>query len=299
MQQPSVRILVALVVGILSVSTAATLIKLCEAPSLMIATYRLGLASLILSPFAVHQKRYGRIRRQDWPYLICSGVFLTLHFITWIASLKYTSVASSVVIVATNPIFCALISHFFLKDRLSMPLVLGIVLSTVGTVTICFQDLAFSRTALYGDFLALLGAISGAGYFLLGRRIRQQSDLFSYIFPVYAVSALVLLLVSLTFHVPFTGYSNETYILFVILAVVPQLIGHSSFNWALRYLSASLVAVVVLGEPVLSTVIAWLILAEKPTWGTAIGGLLIFGGIYLAVRYTIWGELKSSKDVSK
>jgi drug/metabolite transporter (DMT)-like permease len=293
------RILVGLLLGIFCVSTAAIFIKLCEAPSLMIATYRLTLASLILSPFVLHHRRYKRISGENWLSLTLSGVFLCLHFVTWIASLKYTSVASSVVIVATIPVFCALISHFFLKDRISKPLALGIALSMAGTVTICFYDLTFSITALCGDILALFGAIFGAGYLLLGRKIRRGSDLLSYIFPVYGVSALLLILLSLAFRVSFTGYSLETYLLFLMLAVVPQLIGHSSFNWALRYLSAPLVALVILGEPILSTFFAWIILAEELTSKKILGGLLIFGGIYLAVRYAMWTELSPPSQMQQ
>lgn len=291
------RIILGLLLGIFCVSTASIFIKLCEAPSLIIATYRLGLASLILSPLALHQKRYQRITKENWPYLIFSGAFLALHFATWIASLKYTSVASSVVIVATSPIFCALISHFFLREKVSRPLVWAIVLAVAGTITICFHDLTLSKDSFRGDILALLGAIFGAGYFLIGRKIRKQSDLFSYIFPVYGVSALLLIVFSLTFQVPFTGYSAQAYLLFLLLAIVPQLIGHSSFNWALRYLSASLVALAILGEPVLSSVFAWLILAEKLTSGKVVGGLLVFGGIYLGVRYAMWREFESRPEM--
>jgi len=261
------KILAGLLIGICAVSTAAILIKLCDAPSIMIATYRLGLASLMLVPFALHQRGYQKIATRHWPSLILSGAFLSFHFATWIASLKYTSVASSVVIVSTNPVFCALISHFLLKDRISKALAWGIVLSVAGTLIICHDDLIFSRTALYGDLLALMGAMFGAGYFLLGNRIRKHSDLISYIFPVYGVCALLLVFLSIVFHVPFTGYSARTYVFLLLLAVVPQLIGHSCFNWALRYLSAPLVALVILGEPVLSTIFAWLILGEKLTSG--------------------------------
>ncbi len=294
MDVSKVKILFGLLLGIFCVSTAAIFIKLCEAPPLVIATYRLGLASLILTPFALHQKRFRRVRKENWPYLISSGVFLALHFATWIASVKYTSVASSVVIVSTSPIFCALISHFFLKDRISKPIAWGILLSLAGTLTISLHDLTLSKDSFRGDILALVGAICAAGYFLIGRKVRQESDLFSYIFPVYGVSALLLILLSLAFQLSFTGYHIEVYLLFFALAIVPQLIGHSSFNWALRYLSASLVALVILGEPVLSTAFAWLILGEKLTWAKVVGGLLIFAGIYLAVRYAMWREIGSS-----
>jgi drug/metabolite transporter (DMT)-like permease len=292
-------ILIGLLVGILAVSTAAIFIKLCDAPSLMIATYRLGLASLMLLPLALHQQRYQRITRSRWPSLILSGTFLSFHFATWIASLKYTSVASSVVIVSTNPVFCALISHFLLKDRISKALTWGIVLSVVGTLIVCHNDLRLSKISLYGDVLALMGALFGAGYFLLGNRIRKQTDLISYIFPVYGVCALMLVLFSVAFRVPFTGYSVRTYLFLLLLAVVPQLIGHTCFNWALRYLSAPLVALVILGEPVLSTFFAWLILGETLTWGKAMGGLLIFGGIYLAVRYAMRRELRPPLQTQK
>jgi drug/metabolite transporter (DMT)-like permease len=287
------RILVGLLVGIFAVSTAAIFIKLCDAPSLMIATYRLGLASLMLLPFGLHHRRYQRIAKPNWPYLFFSGAFLALHFATWIASLKYTSVASSVVIVSTNPVFCALISHFLLRDKISAPLAWGIGLAVAGTIIICFNDLTFSKASLYGDLLALMGALFAAGYFLLGSRIRKGSDLFSYIFPVYTVSAILLVFFSVVLRVSFTGYSPRTYLFVLLLAVVPQLIGHSCFNWALRYLSAPIVALVILGEPLLSTLFAWFILSEKLSWGKAIGGLLIFGGIYLAVRYTMWAGLKA------
>jgi drug/metabolite transporter (DMT)-like permease len=287
------KILAALLVGICSISTAAIFIKLCDAPFLMIATYRLGLASLILVPLALHRKRYQRIHPRSWPYLIASGIFLSLHFVVWIASLKYTSVASSVVIVAMNPLFCALISHFFLRDRISKPLAWGIVLSMVGTVIICFHDLSVSKSSLYGDLLALLGAIFAAAYFLVGSRARREADLFSYIFPVYGISAVLLVLFSLAFRIPFTGYPSKTYALFLMLAIIPQLIGHSSFNYALRYLTAPLVALMILGEPVLSTAFASLLLGERLTSAKVAGGLLIFAGIYLGVRYALWRQLKT------
>jgi drug/metabolite transporter (DMT)-like permease len=290
------KILSGLIVGIFCVSTAAIFIKLCEAPFLMIAAYRLGLASLILLPFALRQKKIQHVSPGNWAYLIFSGAFLALHFATWIASLKYTSVASSVVIVSTSPIFCALISHFFLKERISTPLAWGIALSMAGTVVISFHDLTVSKDSFFGDILALAGAVFAAGYFLIGRKIRKESDLLSYIFPVYGVSAILLVVFSVAFKVPFTGYSLKTYLLFLMLAIVPQLIGHSSFNWALKYLSAPLVALVVLGEPVLSTAFAWLILAERLTWGKVSGGLLIFSGIYLAMRYAMWTELRLPSD---
>ena len=294
-----VRILAGLLVGIFAVSTAAIFIKLCDAPSLMIATYRLGLASLMLLPFGLHRRRYQRIAKPNWPFLFFSGVFLALHFATWIASFKYTSVASSVVIVSTNPVFCALFSHFLLRDKISAPLAWGIGLAMVGTIIVCFNDLTFSKTLLYGDTLALMGALFGAGYFLVGSKIRRGSDLFSYIFPVYSVSAILLLAFSVVSRIPFTGYSAKTYLFLLLLAVVPQLIGHSCFNWALRYLSAPVVALVILGEPLLSTLFAWLILSEKLSWGKVIGGGLIFGGIYLAVRYTMWAGLKAPSTPEK
>lgn len=277
-------LLLILPIGIIAVSTASIFIKLCDAPALIIATYRMVFASLMLMPYAFYKKTGRGWGRSDLGWLILSGVFLSLHFTFWIASLKYTSVASSVVLVTTHPIFVGLGASFLLKERLGMNLVLGIALSVLGSGLISYGDMTLSKEALMGDGLALLGAIAASGYFLVGRKMRKSQDLLSYIFPVYSTAALVLILLSFLFQEKFLGYSATTYLYFFLLALIPQLIGHTTFNWALKYLPASMVSITILGEPVGSTILAYFILGEGLTTWKVIGGILIFAGILIALR---------------
>ena len=277
-------LLLMLPIGIIAVSTASIFIKLCDAPALIIATYRMVFASLMLMPYAFYKKTGRGWERSDLGWLILSGVFLSLHFTFWITSLKYTSVASSVVLVTTHPIFVGLGASFLLKERLGINLVLGITLSVLGSGLIGYGDMTLSKEALMGDGLALLGAIAASGYFLVGRKMRKSQDLLSYIFPVYSTAALVLILLSFLFQEKIWGYSATTYLYLFLLALIPQLIGHTTFNWALKYLPASMVTITILGEPVGSTILAYFILSEGLTPWKVIGGILIFAGILIALR---------------
>lgn len=280
------RLFILLPIGILAVSTASIFIKLCEAPALIIATYRMMVASFMLMPFACYKKTWRRWERNELGWFLFSGLFLSLHFAFWIASLKYTSVASSVILVTTHPIFVGIGGSLFLKEKISLNLVLGIVLSILGGGLISYGDISLSKEALMGDGFALLGAIAASGYLLVGRKMRKDQDLFSYIFPVYSTAGLALIIFSLLFQKPFFGYSSTTYLFMFLLALVPQLIGHTTFNWALRYLPASLVAITILGEPVGSTILAYFILGEGLTFWKVLGGISIFAGILMALKKT-------------
>jgi len=277
------RLLILLLIGIGAVSTASIFIKLCDAPSLIIAAYRMIFASLLLTPFVAFQKRRQGMGTMRLRGCILSGLFLGLHFAFWIGSLKYTSVASSVVLVATNPIFVGIGGWLFLKERPNLNLILGILFTVLGSVFISLGDTAISKEALLGDGLALLGAVSASGYFLMGRRIRREQELLSYIFPVYSIAALLLVFLSLLFQKSFGGYSSSTYLFMFLIALIPQLIGHTTFNWALKYLPASMVAIATLGEPIGSSILAYFILHEGLTLWKMVGGVLIFAGIVIAL----------------
>jgi drug/metabolite transporter (DMT)-like permease len=199
-------------------------------------------------------------------------------------------VDSSVVLVSTHPIFVGIGSWIFLRERLGVKMILGICLSVLGSVFISWGDMSLSEEALFGDGLALLGAMTVAGYFLVGRKMRGGQNLLSYVFPVYATAGLALIVLALLFQNPFFGYAPSNYLLFFLLALIPQLIGHTTFNWALKYIPASLVAVTVLGEPVGSTILAYFILGEKLGLWKALGGLSIFAGIIVA----LWRNRSSS-----
>lgn len=275
-----------LTLGVISVSFAAIFIRLAEAPPLVIAAYRLCLASLVVAPTAWIRSRQELrgLSRREVALALLSGAFLALHFGLWIASLSYTSVASSVVLVTANPIFVAIASYLLFRERLGRQGILGIVVCLVGAVLIGYGNWRLGPQPLLGGVLALLGALAVAGYLLIGRRLRQNIGILSYTALTYSSAALLLLVAALAFGHPLFGYSSTTYLMLVLLAVVPQLIGHTSLNWSLRFVSATLVTIAVLGEPVLATALAFAILDEVPTLTEVIGGILILGGIFVAFR---------------
>jgi drug/metabolite transporter (DMT)-like permease len=273
-------------IGIVAVSTASIFIRLAEAPSLVIAAYRLTIASLILAPAALWRARdeLRQLTGRELRLALLSGLFLGLHFATWITSLAYTSVASSVVFVSTSPLLVGLASPLVLKERLTRRMLTGIVVAVLGGAIVGYGDFGLGQQELVGDLLAVAGAVMAAGYFLVGRQLRARLSLLAYITLAYSTAAVVVLALCLLTSQQFTGYPERTYLMFLLLAVVPQLIGHSAFNWALRYLSATFVAVTVLGEPIGSTTLAYFILHEVPTALKLVGGGLILGGIYIASR---------------
>ena len=283
-----------LVIGVISVSLAAVFIRLAEAPPLVIAAYRLCLASLILVPVAWARSgdELRHLSGRNIIMALFSGVFLALHFGLWITSLSYTSVVTSVVLVTANPIFVAIASYFMFQEKLSKQIVLGIVISLIGSVLIGYGNWSLGPLPLFGGILALLGALAVTGYLLIGRSLRQSIGLLSYASLAYSSAAVLLLLSTLAFGYRLVGYSTLTYVMFVLLAVVPQLIGHSSLNWSLRFLPATLVTIAVLGEPVVATVLAFLILNEVPTLSEIGGGILILAGIFVAFRKSgmLWGQ---------
>lgn len=301
-KQSRLRLPLALFTAILAVSTASILIRLAqrEAPSLTIAALRLSLATLLLSPVVVARYR-GDLRamqRREFLLAALSGFFLAIHFGTWISSLEYTTVASSVVLVSTGPLWVALVAPMFLGERLTGSAVLGLGLAIVGGIVIgaasactwsagirCSGvEQAGHGRALWGDFLALAGAWAVSGYLIIGRRLRPTMQLVPYIFLTYGFAAAGLILATVLRKEPFLGFMPVTYGWILLLALVPQLIGHSTYNWALRFLPAAFVAITTLGEPIGSAILAYFVLKESPGPFVLLGGALILGGIYLASR---------------
>jgi drug/metabolite transporter (DMT)-like permease len=269
--------------GVVIVSTAAILIRLAqaEAHSLVVAAWRLTIATLILTPFAWVKVRLElrTLTRREWGSVFLSGLLLAIHFATWITSLAYTSVAASVVLVWTSPIFVGLVSHLFLGERLTREMVIALIVAISGAVVIGLGDFGEGTHRLLGDLLAVMGAIAGAGYFLIGRRLRARLSLLGYVYPVYGTAALVLMLVMVVSGLPRVPQRSETWLWLTLMALGPQILGHSSLNWALRYLSATYVTLATLGEPIGSALLAWWLLGERPTLWAVLGGLLILGGI--------------------
>jgi drug/metabolite transporter (DMT)-like permease len=307
MPKPFVPPVFALFFGILAVSTGSIFVRYAQeyAPSLVIAAWRLSLATLMLMPIALSSRRREllKLNRNQLGLALFSGFLLAIHFATWISSLEFTTVASSVVLVSTVPLWVALLSPFTLKEPVTHLAWIGMALSLLGGIVVGVSDACvlndgqlicpswrdiFQGKAILGDFLALTGAIAGAGYLIIGRNLRAKVSLVSYIFLVYGVSGLILIaLMLLAGQVPF-GYPAIAYLLFFLLALIPQLMGHSTFNWALGYLSAAYVSIALLGEPIGSTILAYVFLQEVPTFQKIFGAILILAGIYVASR----GEIK-------
>jgi drug/metabolite transporter (DMT)-like permease len=275
-----------LCLGVLAISFGSIFVRLCEAPSLIIAAYRLLIATVVLTPFQFSKPvaPQERQKRNKGIYYLLAGTFLALHFATWVASLKYTSVASSVVLVSTNPLFVALFSWWFLREGISRRAMIGILVAVAGVILIARNDVGSSRAMLRGDALALLGAIMMAGYLLTGRVIRQGTRLTQYVFQVYATAAGVLVVICLIVESNWIHYSGRTFLFFALSALVPQSIGHTSLNWALRYFPAAIVAVCTLLEPVGASLLALLLFGEILTAEKVLGGLIILGGIFLSIQ---------------
>jgi len=259
----------------------------------VIAAVRLTLASLILALLALQRYRAElRTRTQaEVGLALLSGTFLAIHFATWITSLGLTSVASSVVLVSMGPVFVGLGSWLFLRERPSLLLALGILLAAAGSIVISWGDLGQGQDQLLGDLLALTGAVMVAGYLMIGRKVRGQMSLATYVAVVYGGAMVTLLAIVLVGRQPMLGFQPVAYLWVLGLALGPQIVGHSTLNWALRYLSATFVSLVTLAEPIASGLLAYLILGEAVTASTFAGGVLVLVGIYIASR----AELASTR----
>ena len=276
---------VAMLVSILAVSTASILIRMSEAPPITIASYRMVLSTLILAPFYVRRGGFREFREMDGGRrlsLVAVGVVLAIHFASWITSLSLTSVASSVIFVHIDPIFVALVSHFILGEKVKRRTATGVAVAFVGATLIAMGDIGAGAGSLYGDALALIGGVMLGIYILGGRHLRQSLDLVSYVTPVYATAALVLLAASTVLGAPLIGYPATEYVIFLTIAVVPMIFGHTVYNWALRYVSAPIVSLSLLGEPVGASILAYLLLGESPGQLGVLGGALTLSGILLS-----------------
>lgn len=301
---PRATLTLGLLAGILAASTAAIFIRFAQSEgvsSIVIAAARLTISGLALAPFALagYRSDLRRLRRGEWLLALLSGLFLALHFASWITSLEYTSVASSVVLVTTTPLWVALLAPLVLRERIHRVAVLGMILALAGGVVIGVSDACVVRSgqvvcpplktffggeSMLGNLLAVAGAWMAAGYLLVGRKLRAKLPLVPYIFMVYGMAAVVLVIIMLAMGKSLFGYTPLVYLWFLLLALVPQLMGHTLFNWALKYAPASFVSVILLGEPVGSTILAVILFREIPG-GLKIGGaVLLLAGIWLASR---------------
>jgi drug/metabolite transporter (DMT)-like permease len=290
-KDPPAQAYAVLAMGVLAVSLAAILIRLAQAegvPSLVIAAARLTIAALMLTPLLARRPHYraqiAGLNARDLALAGISGFFLAAHFATWVSSLEYTSVLISVVLVTTTPIWVALLEVVFLRASITLLILLGIVISLAGGLLIGLSgdtSLATDGSAR-GALLSLAGAITVAVYLIIGRELRPRIGLIPYIWLVYSCGALTLIALAIVSGASLLGYRPEAYVLMALIGLIPQLIGHSSLNYALGYLPATYVSVATQAEPISSALMAYLLFQEQPTGGQIVGSLIILLGVLLA-----------------
>jgi drug/metabolite transporter (DMT)-like permease len=279
MEESDSKIYLLLVVGIIVISFAAILINLASAPPIIIAFYRMFFASAILTPFFL--KKYSHKLKLFLDYRpAIVGFFLAVHFILWITAFEYTNVANAVIFVAMQPLFTLILEVLFAREDLRQGVVWGVVLAFMGSIIISIGDINILFEKLLGDMLALSAAFFAASYLFLGRSLRKRVDYFPYIYTIYTYAAIFLGIFSLIKGLPFSGYGTTNYLYFLGLALGPTLIGHSILNYSVRFLPTTIVSLSILGEPIITTALAWFILGEGITTVSIIGGLFIMGGIY-------------------
>lgn len=254
-------------------------------PPLVIAFYRMAIATALLAPAAIALKRreIAALKRKDLALLLLGGFFLAVHFGAWITSLKYIPISTSVVLVNSHPLFVVVASYLFLGEKPHRRSLAGTAVGLVGMIVIAHDALGDVQLALKGDGLALLGALAVVGYFIIGRKARTRISLLGYVTPLYAVCALLLLLWVLAAREPLYPYSATQWAYFAALAVVPTILGHTVFNWAIKHVRPSAISLAFLGEPVAASVLAFFFFAQRPPLATLVGGALVLAGVYLSM----------------
>ena len=276
---------VTLVLAVLLVSVGAILVRLAAAPPLAVSFYRMAIASLILAPFAWGDA--GRCLPTLAPrprlLLAAAGVALALHFATWIASLSYTSVAASVLLVNTAPLFAIVMSRVFLDEKPPLVVQVAVPIAMAGAALIAFGERSSSPASLFGNLLALAGAVTLATYQVIGRGLRDTLPLNAYMLAVWGTSMLTLAVLMAAFGTRFGNYPVRTWLLFTALAVVPTLGGHGLANRALRSLPAPTVGLFLLGEPVIASLLALAFFGETPGPTTRLGGAVVLVALGLVL----------------
>jgi len=290
-QSTPTRAYIVLAIGILAVSAAAILIRLAQengVPSIVVAASRMIVATALLTVVTLqgHRADLMRLTRNDWLLIGIGGLFLALHFATWVSSLEYTSVLISGVLVTTTPIWVGILEVVLLKLGLTRGFIIGLAIALVGGFLITFAggggSTAPREQPLLGAALSLAGAMTVAVYLIIGRKMRPRLPLLPYIWAVYGVAAILLTLGALFSGHSFVGYSAESYLWLVLLGAVPQLIGHSSLNYALAYLPATYISLATQLEPIGSAILALVIFGELPAGAQVVGSIVILGGVTIA-----------------
>lgn len=281
-----IRVAAAMTLAITALSFASifiTRLEAAEVPPLVIAFYRMAITTALLLPpaLAFRWKEIASLARKDFGLLALGGLCLAIHFGAWIASLKYIPIATSVVLVNSHPLFVVIASYLFLGERPARRSVLGTAVGLAGMLVMSQDALSGLQLALRGDGLALIGALAVVGYFIVGRKARARISLLGYVTPLYAVCSVILLVFVLVSRDALAPYSVSAWAYLAALAVVPTIIGHTLFNWSIKHVKPTAIALTFLGEPVVAGLLALMFLGQRPPLATFIGGALVLAGVYL------------------
>ncbi|WP_298831769.1 DMT family transporter [uncultured Planococcus sp.] len=285
MEKPAIHPYIPIIVGVFSVALSAIFVKMTSADSGVTAFYRMLFSILIMSPvfFLKYTHEIKELSRRDWLFTSIAGVFLAFHFILWFESLNYTSVASSTVLVTLQPLFAFAGTYFFFKEKLSIKTLVAGGIAISGSVLIGYGDFKVSGSALYGDLLALIACALITAYLLFGQDVRKRLSLVTYTFVVYGISTITLF-----FYIVFKGesfgpYPASEWMWFLLLALIPNLLGHTLFNWALKWVSTNVISIAILFEPVGAAILAYFILGEYLSVSQIVGGSVVLAGITLFI----------------
>lgn len=273
-------------IGVLFISFSAIFIRMAEAPSLIIAFYRLLFTVLLLLPLFLKDsiQELKSVQGKHLVLSVFSGIFLALHFYAFMASLQYTSVTSSTVLVTIHPIFVGLGSFYLLKEKMSAGFIRAVFITLAGGIVISISDAGQGNAALLGDILAFAGALLMTLYMLIGRVVRQTISVTLYTFIVYLSSATTLFLLNLALKKPFYPYPAKEWVLFLAMALICTVLGHNVLNWALKYLNPTFISTAILGEPVFATFWALLLFQEYPGGYQLLGSSIVIFGLLMVLR---------------
>lgn len=285
MEKPSIHPYIPIAIGVIAVALSAIFVKLANADAEVIAFYRMFFSVLIMAPvfFWKYTAELKRLTKRDWTFSVIAGIFLAFHFILWFDSLNYTSVASSTVLVTLQPLFAFAGTYFFFKERFSLKTVFSGLIAIGGSILISWGDFKISGTALYGDMLALIACALVTAYLLFGQDVRKRLSLVTYTFVVYGISTVTLFIYILIKGGSFGPYPANDWLWFILLAIVPNLLGHTLFNWSLKYVSTNVISIAILFEPIGAAILAFYVFNEHLISTQVIGGFIVIAGIMLFV----------------
>lgn len=285
MEKPTIHPSIPIIIGVISVALSAIFVKLVTADAGVIAFYRMLFTVILMLPLFLvkYRKEVFLLTKKDWIFSTIAGVFLAFHFILWFESLNYTSVASSTVLVTLQPIFAFVGTYFFFKEKLSFKTILSAVIAIAGSVIISWSDFQLSGTAFFGDMLALAACALITAYLLFGQEVRKRLSLITYTFLLYSISTVTLFFYVLIKGESFGPYSSSNWFWFFMLALIPNLLGHSLFNWAVKWVSTNVISIAILFEPVGASILAFYILHEKLSVAQITGGIVVIAGILLFI----------------